>query len=71
MREFGRNLDLTEEPLVSYGRRELGVEHLERNPTVVLQIFGKIDDGHAAASKLTLDAVALSDSSTQAVNGQT
>ena len=56
--EAGGDLDLAEEPLGTECRRELGVQHLDRDLPVVLQVGREIDGGHPAAAELTLDRVA-------------
>jgi len=38
---------------------KLGVENLKGHPTVILDAVGKVDRGHAAAPKLTLEEVAI------------
>ncbi len=53
----GGELDLTEEPVGADGRCQLGVEHLERHRPVVANVVSEVDDGHAAAAELALDAV--------------
>ena len=40
---------------------QLGVQHLERDRPVVLQVAGEVDRGHAAAAELALDAVAVAE----------
>ena len=57
--EIRRDLDLGEEPLDAQHRTELGIQQLERHGTVVAQIAGEIDRGHAAGADLALDGVAV------------
>ncbi len=57
--ELRRGLDLGEEALLAHHGRELGPEHLDRHPAVVLQVIGEVDGGHAALAELPLDAVAV------------
>ena len=54
----GGDLDLAEEPFGTERRRELRVQHLDRNLPVVPQVGGEIDCGHPAAAEFTLDRVA-------------
>ena len=37
---------------------QLGMEHLERDRPVVLEVAGEVDRGHAAAAELALEQVA-------------
>jgi hypothetical protein len=48
--EPGGRSDLAEETL--------GVEHLERDQTVVLEVAGEVDHGHAPAAEFTLELAA-------------
>jgi hypothetical protein len=56
--EPGGEVDLALEALGAEARRELGVEHLERDGTPVLEVAGEENRGHATASELALDRVA-------------
>ncbi len=58
MLEAGCELDLAQESLGAEDRRELGVQHLERDQPLVLDVVGEIDRGHAAAAELAFEAVA-------------
>jgi hypothetical protein len=64
----GGNTNLAEEPL---GLVPLGIsareQHLERHLSTVLQILGQIDRGHASASDLFFDTVAVRNSGSQAL----
>ena len=64
----GGNTDLAEEAL---GLVPLGVaaseQHLERHLPAVLQILGQIDRGHASATDLFFDPVAVRHSGSQAL----
>ena len=53
------SLDLAQEALRAERGGELGVEHLERDRPVVLEIVGEVDRGHAAAPELALERVAV------------
>ena len=50
--------DLSLEPLGAERRGELGVQHLERDRPVVLEVPGQEDRGHPAPAQLALDRVA-------------
>jgi len=54
-----RYFDLAEEPLAAERGGQIGAQHLERHLAVVLEVVGQIDHGHAAATDLTLDGVAV------------
>ena len=58
VREVGRRRDLCQEPLGSHYRREFGLEDLERDVTLMLQVVGQVDRGHTALTEFGLDAVA-------------
>ena len=60
MLEPGGGLDLAQEALGAERRGELGVQHLERDGAVVPEVAGEVDGGHAAATELALEAVAVS-----------
>ena len=57
MLEVRRGLDLGEEALGADHGRELGLEHLERDLPIVLEVLGEIYRGHPPRPELTLDAV--------------
>ncbi|MBI4421882.1 MAG: hypothetical protein HY560_13745 [Gemmatimonadetes bacterium] len=59
MRQFGRDLDLAQEPLGSHRERQLRLEHLERDLAVVLPVVGEVNDRIPAATELALDRVAV------------
>jgi hypothetical protein len=48
---------------------ELIAQQLDGNQAAVLEVVGQIDGGHAAATKLALDAVATSQGSCQREHG--
>jgi hypothetical protein len=49
--------DLALEPFRAERGGELGEENLERDRTVVLDVAGEIDRGHATPAELTLERV--------------
>ena len=59
MLQVRRRLDLGEEPLGAECRGEIGVQHLDRDLAVVLEVVREVDRGHAARAELALDAVAV------------
>jgi hypothetical protein len=58
-----RDLDLPEKPLAPDYGGEFRLEHLDRDPPVVLQVFGEIDHCHPPATQLPLDPVVVGESS--------
>jgi hypothetical protein len=67
MLEVGGDLDLFEEPLPAEDGRQLGSEDFDRHLTVVLQVFGQVDRGHAAGPEFVLDGVAVGEGGFEAV----
>src|SRR5436309_12218348 len=59
MLQPGSDLDFAQEPLCPDGGGELGVQHLQRNGTAVLDIRGEKHGGHSTAAQLPLDDVAV------------
>jgi hypothetical protein len=51
--------DLALEPVGSHRSAELGMEHLECDWTVLLEIVRQIDGRHAASAELLLDPVPI------------
>ena len=62
-----RRLDLLHEPLGAEHRGELGLEELERDLAIVLQVGAQIHRRHAALTEMALDAVAAREGRVQAV----
>jgi hypothetical protein len=56
--QAGGGVDLALEPLGAEGRGEVGVEDLEGDQPIVLEIAGEEDGGHAAPPELSLECVA-------------
>ena len=56
--ETGGEPDLPNEPLGAERLRQLGVKDLEGDWTLVPEIAGEVDGGHAAAAELALDRIA-------------
>ena len=63
------NFDLAQETVGAEIRRQIGMKDLDRYRAVVLPILGEVDGGHAASSKLTLDAVAVGKSRLKVIQG--
>ncbi len=63
----GGDLHLTQKPIGPEGRRHLRAEHLDRHPTVMLDVVREIDGGHAAAPQLSLDDIAAGEGGVEAV----
>ena len=57
MLQPGRELDLALEPLGAQDRRQLGMQHLQGDRPVVLQVVGQVDRGHAPAPELSLERI--------------
>ena len=50
--EFGGDPDLAEKAIAAEGGGELGQEHLDGDLTIVADVVGEVDDGHAAPTEL-------------------
>ena len=59
MLEAGGGLDLGEEAVAADDGTELGVEDLDGDLAVVLQVLGEVDGGHAALAELTVETVTV------------
>ena len=59
--ERGGDADLAEEPLAAQHRRQLGLEHLDGDPPVVLQVLSEKHDRHPAVAELPLHAVSIAE----------
>src|SRR6185437_5948348 len=65
MLQVRRELDLFQKAFGPENRRELGVQHLDRDLAMVLEIFREIHRCHTARAKLALDAVTVGERSAQ------
>jgi len=65
MLQVRRDLDFSEEPVNAEHRAELGLEHLERDLAVVLDVARKVDGRHAAGADFALYGIAFGDCSLQ------
>ena len=54
-----RDLDLLQEPYRAECSSEVRPQHLDRDPSMVLQVLGKIDDRHASFAKAAFELVAV------------
>ena len=68
MLEPGGEVNLAEEALGSHRGGELGVEHLDRDRSIVLEVAGEPDGGHPPVAKLALERVAVPQVSAQGVD---
>ena len=59
MLQLRRGPDLAQEPLAAERRAEVGMQHLDGDVAIVLEVVREIDGGHAAGAELALDAVAV------------
>ena len=50
-------LDLAQEPLTAERGAELGMQHLDGDVAIVLEIVREVDGRHAAGAELALDAI--------------
>jgi len=66
--EVGGGLDLGEKALAADDGCQLGLEDLEGDLAMVLEILGQVDGGHAALAELTLDRVAAGQGGVQALD---
>ena len=65
MLQPGGELDLAEEAVRPQCGREVGMEDLERDRTVVPEVAGQKDRGHAPTAELALDRVPVAQSVAQ------
>ena len=62
-------LNLHHEPLCTQHGGELGLQHLERDVAIMLEIVREIYRRHAAGAELALDLVAAGEGGVEAVDG--
>ena len=65
MLQVGRDLDFVQKALRAERRRDLRLEHLERDLPVVPEIVSQVHRGHAALAECSLDMVAVGQCSLQ------
>ncbi len=59
MREIRRDLDLVQEPLLTYSSGQFWPQDLDRHFAVVFEIFGEVNRGHASGTQLAINLVAI------------
>ena len=65
----GGYLDLAQKVPGACRPSQLGVEHLQRDPSVMLQVVRQVHDRAATPAQLALDRVAVGEGSTHSVQG--
>jgi len=63
-------LDFAEKTLRSEGRREVGMQNLEGDDSVVLAVLGEIHGRHAATAELAVDGVGICKRVAQPLDGE-
>ena len=58
MLQIRSGLDLGQEPLGSQDCSEVGLQDLQGDSALMLQVVGQVHGGHSALTELTLDGVA-------------
>ena len=69
MAEIGRRFDFPEEPFGAEGGGQLGSQNLHRHLAAMLQVFREVHRGHAAFTKLALEAIAVGEGGGEALGG--
>ncbi len=69
MLKVGGGLDLGEEPLGPNDSSQLGLQNLQRDLPLVLQVIRQVDRRHAALAQLALDGVAAGKGGIQTSDG--
>ena len=67
--ETGGEADLTLEPLGAERGPEIGIEHLQRDEPVVLQVAGEIHGGHAATAEHALQEISVAERFGEQIGG--
>jgi len=67
MTQLGRELDFAQKALSAERLREVGLEHLDCDVAVVLEVAREIHGGHATLPEFALDAVAVGEGLAQTV----
>ena len=65
----GYRLDLAQKAVGAERGRQLGMEHLQGDRPLVLEVAGEVDGGHAAPTELSLDLVAVTKGGPKASSG--
>jgi hypothetical protein len=69
MAEIGGGADLPEKPIGPDGVGQVGLQHLDRDRTLVLEVPSPIHRSHASAAGLLLDGVSVGESRPEAIDG--
>jgi hypothetical protein len=64
--QLRREADLGEEALAADHGTELGMQHLDGDLALVLEVLGEVDGGHPALAELALEPVAVGEAGAQA-----
>ncbi len=59
MVEAGRGFDLAQKAVRTQGRRKLGLQNLDSDRAMVLEVCGEVDCCHPTAAELALDRVTV------------
>ena len=62
-------LDFLDEPVGAEHGGEFGLQDLDRDLAIVLEVLGEVHRGHAARAQLALEAVAVGEGGGQASDG--
>lgn len=68
MLQVSRDPNLGEKTLNAHDRRQLGIEHFERNLPVVFQVAGEVDGRHSAGADLVLDDITVRERSSELIS---
>ena len=63
-----RDFDFPYEALGSDSRPQFGAEHFECDLAVMLQVLGKVNDGHAAGANLAFNCVSVGKSGVETID---
>ena len=69
MLKLGGGVDFAREPFGTQGRRQLGAEHLDRHPPMVLWIFSEVHRRHSTRSQLANQAVPVGENGRDVLEG--
>ena len=69
MLEVRCDLDFAQEALDAEHGAEVGAQHLERDPAIVLEVAREVDGRHPAGTEFTFDVVAIAEGGVQLGDG--
>ena len=69
MLQSRRSADLAQEALGAQRRAEVGMQHLDGNVALMLEVVGQIHRGHAAGAEFTLDAISVGERCSEPIEG--